>query len=115
MATTGESKSENEEFLGFDEEAQVAVFQPREEEYLPSGLESDISVSLVPTEAIGLVQERRRRQCCWWKDNNHLVEVSPFTTATGPTQGVAEDGTAIDFFYLMFSEDLIEHIVSETN
>ena len=39
MATTGESKSENEEFLGFDEEAQVAVFQPREEEYLPSILE----------------------------------------------------------------------------
>lgn len=39
MATTGESKSENEEFLGFDEEAQVAVFQPREEEYLPSVLE----------------------------------------------------------------------------
>ena len=36
MATTGESKSENEEFLGFDEEAQVAVFQPREEEYLPA-------------------------------------------------------------------------------
>ena len=85
MATTGESKSENEEFLGFDEEAQVAVFQPREEEYLPSVLESDISVSLVPTEAIGLVQERRRRQCYRWKDNNHLVEVSPFTTATGPT------------------------------
>lgn len=77
MATTGESKSENVEFLGFDEEAQVAVFQPREEEYLPSVLESDISVSLVPTEAIGLVQE--------WKDNNHLVEVSSFTTATGPT------------------------------
>lgn len=39
MATTGESKIENEEFLGFDEEAQVAVFQPREEEYLPSVLE----------------------------------------------------------------------------
>ena len=31
MATTGESKSENVEFLGFDKEAQVAVFQPREE------------------------------------------------------------------------------------
>ena len=64
MATTGESKSENEEFLGFDEEAQVAVFQPREEECLPSILELDVSVSFVPTEVIGLVQERRRRQ--WW-------------------------------------------------
>ena len=64
MATTGESKSENEEFLGFDEEAQVAVFQPREEEYLPGVLESDISVSFVPTEVIGLIQERRRKQ--WW-------------------------------------------------
>ena len=63
MATTGESKSENEEFLGFDKEAQVAVFQPREE-CLPSVLELDVSVSFVPTEVIGLVQERRRRQ--WW-------------------------------------------------
>ena len=62
MATTGESKSENEEFLGFDDEAQVAVFQPREEECLLSVLELDVSVSFVPTEVIGLVQERRRRQ-----------------------------------------------------
>lgn len=32
MATESESESGNEEFLGFDEEAQAAVFRPREEE-----------------------------------------------------------------------------------
>ena len=35
--------------------------------------------------------------------------------ATGPTSGVAEDGTAIDFFHLRFPEKLIEQIVCETN
>ena len=41
--------------------------------------------------------------------------VSPFAAATGPTSGVAEDRTAIDFFHLIFSEELIEHVVVETN
>ena len=50
-----------------------------------------------------------------WNANANPIEVSPFTAATGPTSGIAEDGTAIDFFYLMFQEELIEHIVIETN
>lgn len=49
-----------------------------------------------------------------WNENPIPVEVSPFTEATGPTSGVAEDGTAIDFFYLMFLEELIEQIFTET-
>ena len=111
MATESESESANEEFLGFDEEAQAAVFRPREEES-----ESDVSVSSVATEELSDSSESKEEDDDdQWNDNNNPVEVSPFTAATGPTWGVAEDGTAIDFFYLMFPEDLIEHIVSETN
>ncbi|PFX17627.1 Major facilitator superfamily domain-containing protein 9 [Stylophora pistillata] len=107
MATESESESANEEFLGFDEEAQAAVFRPREEES-----ESDVSVSSVATEELSDSSESEEEDDDdQWNDNNNPVEVSPFTAATGPTWGVAEDGTAIDFFYLMFPEDLIEHIV----
>ena len=34
-----------------------------------------------------------------WNEDENPVEVAPFTAATGPTFGVAEDGTAIDFFF----------------
>ena len=50
-----------------------------------------------------------------WNENENPVEVAPFTAATGPTSSVAEDGTVIDFFYLMFPEELIGHIILETN
>ncbi|XP_022801637.1 piggyBac transposable element-derived protein 4-like [Stylophora pistillata] len=98
--------------LGFDIEAQAAVFRPREQES-----ESDVSVSSVPTEELSDLSESEEEEDddSQWNDNNNPVEVSPFTAATGLTWGVTEDGTAIDFFYLMFPEDLIEHIVSETN
>ena len=50
-----------------------------------------------------------------WNEDEHPVEVAPFTATTGPTLSVVEDGTAIDFFYLMFAEALIEQIVLEMN
>ena len=50
-----------------------------------------------------------------WNDNENSVEVATFTAATGPTSDVAEDATVIDFFYLMFPRELIEHIILETN
>ena len=49
-----------------------------------------------------------------WNVDENPVCILPFTEPPGPTSGVAEDGTATDF-YLMLPEDLIEHIVTETN
>ena len=43
------------------------------------------------------------------------MEVLSFTVATGPTSGIAEDGTSIAFLYSMFPEELIEHIVVKPN
>ena len=40
-----------------------------------------------------------------WNVDENPVCVLPFTEPTGPISGVAEDETAIDFFYLMFPED----------
>ena len=50
-----------------------------------------------------------------WNVDENPVRILPFTEPTGPTSGVAEDGTTNDFFYLMLPEDLIEFIVTETN
>ena len=117
MAATSESESEEDAFLGFieeDREAVAAWRQARLEARNQSDSESDISVSSVATEDLsGLSDSEEEEET--WNANANPIEVSPFTAATGPTSGVAEDGTAIDFFYLMFPEELIEHIVVETN
>lgn len=117
MAAASESESEEDAFLGFieeDREAIAAWRQARLEAGNQSDSESDISVSSVATEDLsGLSDSEEEEET--WNANANPIEVSPFTAATGPTSGVAEDGTAIDFFYLMFPEELIEHIVVETN
>ena len=117
MASAGESDSEGEEFIGFDEEDRLAVAASRQERL--EGIEerdseSDISVSSVATEDLSDVTDSEEEEELW-NENEDPVNVAPFTARAGPTSGVAEDGTAVDFFYLMFPEELIEHIVSETN
>ena len=71
---------------------------------------------LLPTHYCRLrnPEEEEEEEETWNVDENP-IRVLPFTEPTGSTSGVAEDGTAIDLFYLMFPEDLIEHIVTETN
>ncbi|KAJ7369700.1 hypothetical protein OS493_036982 [Desmophyllum pertusum] len=80
----------------------VEIFEPTQE----SDSESDISISSVATEDLSDVTDSEEEEETW-NENENPVRVAPFTVATGPTSGVAEDGTAIDFFYLMFSEELI--------
>ena len=117
MAAASESEVEEDVFLGFDEEERETVAAWRQERFEArnqSDSESDISVSSVSTEDLSDFEEEEAEEETW-NENSNSVEVSPFTEATGPTSGVAEDGTAIDFFYLMFPEELIEQIVAETN
>lgn len=33
-----------------------------------------------------------------WNENEDPLNVAPFTARAGPMSGVAEDGTAVDFF-----------------
>ena len=104
-------------FFLFAEDDRVAVAELRQARFearLDSDSESDISVSAVATEDISDFADSDEEEETW-NENANPVDVSPFTVATGPTSGVAEDGTAIDFFHLRFPEELIEQIVPETN
>ncbi|XP_068719571.1 piggyBac transposable element-derived protein 4-like [Montipora capricornis] len=116
MAAMSEDESDDGVFLGFEEEDREAIAewrQARFEARHQSDLESDISVSSVATDDLSDLTDSDEEET--WNEGEHPVDVAPFTAATGPTSGVAEDGTAIDFFYLMFPEELIEQIVLETN
>ena len=98
--------------------------QARFEARNQSDSESDISVSSVGTDDLSdsadseeeeEEEEDEEEEEETWNVKEDAVDVSAFAAATGPTSGVAEDGTAIDFFYLMFPEELIEHVVTQTN
>lgn len=117
MASDSESEVEEDVFLGFDEEDREVVAAWREARFEArnqSDSESDISVSSVSTEDLSDLEEEEDEEETW-NENPNPVEVSPFTETSCPTSGVAEDGTVISFFYLMFPEELIEQIVAETN
>jgi len=109
MAAASESEIEEDTFLGFVKEDQAAVAewrQARLEARNQSDSELDISVSSVAREVLSdLSDTEEEEKTC--NANANPVEVLPFTAATGPTSGVAEDGTLIDFFYLMYPEELI--------
>lgn len=116
MAAMSEGESDDSAFLGFEEEDREAVAewrQARFEARHQSDSESDISVSSVATNDLSDLTDSDEEET--WNEDENPVEVAPFTAATGPTSGVAEEGTAIDFFYLMFPEELIEQIVLEMN
>lgn len=116
MAAATENESKDDCFFGFAEDDRVAVAELRQARFearLDSDSESDISVSSVATEDILDFIDSAEEET--WNENANPVDISPFTAATGPTSGVAGDGTAINFFPLMFPEELIERIVRETN
>ena len=50
-----------------------------------------------------------------WSTDDSLVQVQEFTERTRATSRIAKDGTALDFFLLMFPENLFEILVTETN
>ena len=120
MASASEDESEGNLFVGFgeDREAVAAFRQARFEARQESDSESDISdisdVSSMATADLSIFTDSEEEEETWNVDENP-VRVLPFTEPSGQTSGVAEDRTAIAFFYSMFPEDLIEHMVTETN
>lgn len=83
--------------------------------------ESDISVSTVNTADLSDFSEEDEEEeseeviKATWGNSREAVIVRPLVSHTGSVSGVAEDGTAKDFFHLLFPEELIELIVQETN
>ena len=117
MAAASKSKTEEDLFWGFGEEDSKAVAewrQARLEGRNHSGTESDISVSSVATEDLSGLSDSEEEEDTW-NENDDPIYISPFTAATGPTSGIAEDGTVIDLFHLMLPDELMVHIVIGTN
>ena len=50
-----------------------------------------------------------------WSRDPVPVNVTPFTSRTGAVSGIAEDGTAKDFFNLFVRDEVFEVFVEETN
>lgn len=105
----------------------MAAFMPSDESDLESENErenavdedeSDISVSSVNTEDLSELEfsedEEEQGEIGWSRDPAP-VNVTPFTARSGAVSGVAEDGTAKDFFQLFFTDELFDMIVEETN
>ena len=113
-STVFESDSESEEFEGFrnsDIERNDV-----EQDNTGTDSESDISISTVNTEDLSDFSVSDDEEVDEeWNSSREAVNVRPFQAPFGPISGVAEDGTAIDFFHLMFPEELFTHIVEETN
>jgi len=76
--------------------------------------ESDISVDLTDSEERSASDSKEIVEEVWSTDDSR-VRVQEFTERTGATSRIAKDGTALDFFLLMFPENLFEILVTETN
>ena len=80
--------------------------------------ESDISVSSVNTEDLSdldFSEDDEENGEIGWSCDRAPVNVTNFTARAGPVSGVAEDGTAKDFFQLFIPNELFDMIVEETN
>lgn len=108
-----------EEFEGFTAR-DVENVNPMEESMIGDDNESDISISTVHSEDLSdlsdedeLEEDEEPEQT--WNSDRDPVNVVEFTARSGPVSWIPEDGTAIDFFSLLFPEELFELMVMETN
>ena len=100
--------SDEDEFPGFEVEEADRVRVLRRQLS-----ESDISVSSESDSSSESESEEEPEHV--WTTDDLPVHVDDFVERTGPVSGVAEDGTALDFFLLLFRKELFTKIVEETN
>ena len=83
-----------------------------------SDLGSNISVSTVNTEDLSKLSFSEDEDDCpeiVWSGDDSPVNVTTFTSITGATSTIREDGTVKDLFCLFVSEEFLKNIVEETN
>ena len=106
-----ESDSEENEFPGFEtEEAERARVLRNQ----LSSDESDISAVSSDSDSSESDGEEEIVEDVWSTDDSP-VRVRDFTQCSGATSRVPEDGTALDFFQLLFLSNFFEILVEETN
>ena len=102
------SDSDEEDFVGFEaEDVERARLLLGE-----TSNESDISVSSSSSSESESEDEELND---FWSRDDSPVDVEDFVEPTGPTSRVPEDGNAMDFFFLLWPEELFAKIVEETN
>ena len=79
--------------------------------------ESDISISSVGSEDISdvenLFSEYETEET--WSSNSRPLNVRPFTSHSGPVFPLTPNQSALDIFNLIFIEDIVSHMVEQTN
>ena len=102
------SDSDEEDFVGFEaEDVERARLLLGE-----TSNESDISVSSSSSSESESEDEELND---FWSRDDSPVDVEDFVEPTGPTSRVQEDGNAMDFFFLLWPEELFAKIVEQTN
>ena len=97
-----ESDSEEYEFPGFETEAERARL-------LRNQISSDESdISGVSSDSESSESDREEEIVDVRSTDDSPVRVRDFTQSTGATSRIPEDGTALDFFQLLFPESLFE-------
>ena len=106
-----DSDSEEEEFFGFSTD-DIARADISGESDISADERSDKS-STEDEESDSSSAESGGKED--WSDNLEFVIVEDFNKPTGPTTVLPATATSGDFLNLVFPEDLIQHIVDETN
>ena len=96
------SDLDEEDFVGFvDEDVERARLLLGE-----TSDESDISVSSSSSSESESDESEDEELHDFWSRDDSPVDVEDFVEATGPTFRVPQDGNAMDFFFLLWPEEL---------
>ena len=105
------SDSDEEDFVGFEaedvERARLLLGEMSDE--------SDIPVSSSSSSESESDESEDQELDDFWSRDDSPVDVKDFVEPTGPTSRVQEDGNAMDFFFLLWPEELFAKIVEQTN
>lgn len=105
------SNSDEEDFVGFEaedvERARLLLGEMSDE--------SDILVSSSSSSESENDESEDEELDDFWSRDDSPVDVEDFVEPTGPTSRVPDDGNAMDFFFLLWPEELFAKIVEQTN
>jgi len=105
----GNSDESEEEFIGF---TRSEIDPESDTESLG---DSDISFSDSGSESSESEDENNAEEGDQWSRNLRNVAVAPFVKPTCPVNILPAESTALDFFNLVFPQNVLELIVLETN
>ena len=110
---TSDDENEEEEFPGFTAE-DIAELQSVESDDESSG-ESDISFDKETSDSESESSDSEEEEESVWSRDLGEIDMAAFEKNVGPTNILPEGASCLDFFLLLFPEELIDLIATETN